>query len=162
MMAPVQAPASRIWVAEKEDLEAVAGLLAEFRDHMGGSAPPLETIRDGVGRILAGGDGEYLLAAPGEGDEAAGVVQLRYRWSVWTGAPDCWLEDLFIRESARRGGMGRALVEASFERAHARGCKRIELDTNEQNEAAIALYEACGFSTRPKGSDRSLFLGRKL
>ena len=151
----------RVWVAGEDELDVVAQLILGFRDHLGGTTPPLETIRDGVQRIHDGGDGEYMLAAV-DGDEPAGVVQLRYRWSVWTGAPDCWLEDLFVRESARRSGMGRALVEASFERARERGCKRIELDTNEKNEAAIALYEACGFSQRPKGEDRSLFLGRKL
>jgi GNAT superfamily N-acetyltransferase len=154
--------AARIWVATSDELDAVARLLGEFRDHLGGGAPPDETIREGVERIHSGGDGEYLLAARADGGEPVGVAQLRYRWSVWTGSPDCWLEDLFVREAARRGGLGRALVEAAFERARRRGCGRIELDTNEENHAAIALYEECGFSTRPKGPDRSLFLGRKL
>ncbi len=106
------------------------------------------------------GDGEYLLAAV-DGDPA-GVSQLRFRWSVWTSAEDCWLEDLYVRESARRAGVGRALVEASLERARSRGCKRIELDVNEGNEAALALYESCGFSLQPKPPGRTLFVSRRL
>ena len=43
--------------------------------------------------------------------------------------------------------MGRALVGAAIERARERGAKRMELDTNERNAGAIALYESFGFST---------------
>ena len=35
-----------------------------------------------------------------------GVAQIRFRWSVWKTAEDCWLEDLYVRESARRAGSG--------------------------------------------------------
>ena len=31
------------------------------------------------------------------------------------------------------------------ERARARGCGRIQLDVNQANQAAVALYESCGF-----------------
>ncbi|MGI9020376.1 MAG: GNAT family N-acetyltransferase [Solirubrobacterales bacterium] len=152
---------ARAWRAGEDELGDVARLICEFRDHWGKSEPSLESIRQSAGRILSAGDGEYLLGAVGAA-QAAGVAQLRFRWSVWTAAEDCWLEDLFVRADARGAGVGRALVEACFERASERGCKRIELDTNEDNEAAIALYEACGFSTRPKGPNRTLFLSRKL
>ena len=146
--------------ASTADADIVARLIAEFRDWWSKSEPPEDAIRAGVERIIEAGDGEYLVATVK--GEPAGVSQLRFRWSVWTSAEDCWLEDLFVRADARGAGVGRALVEACFERARERGCKRIELDTNEDNEAAIALYEACGFSTRPKGPSRTLFLSRKL
>ena len=67
-----------------------------------------------------------------------------------------------MSDDARGTGLGRALVEAALERARARGCKRIELDVQEYNEHAIGLYEKCGFSVRPKGSGRTLFLSAKL
>lgn len=107
-------------------------------------------------RITEDGSGEYLLA----GED--GVCQLRYRWSVWTGAPDCWLEDLYVRESARGRGVGRALLEAAVERARSRGCRRIELDVNEENQAALALYRAAGFTLEPKPPGRTLFVSRRL
>jgi ribosomal protein S18 acetylase RimI-like enzyme len=151
---------TRVWVAGEDELDEVAQLISEFRDHWGNAEPPLETIRRRAKDVFAEG-GEYLLGAGGEGDAPAGFVQLRYRASVWS-AGDCWLEDLFVRESARRSGLGRALVETSIERARARGCERIELDTNEDNDAALALYDAAGFSVRSKARSRSLFLGRRL
>jgi ribosomal protein S18 acetylase RimI-like enzyme len=72
-------------------------------------------------------------------------VQLRYRWGIWRAGFDCLLEDLYIVEEARRSGLGRALVEGAIARARERGCRRMELDTNEDNTAARALYEGLGF-----------------
>jgi ribosomal protein S18 acetylase RimI-like enzyme len=54
------------------------------------------------------------------------------------------------------------LLQRVLERARDRGCRRVELDTNEGNDGAIALYESLGFSATSKGSSRSLFLGVRL
>jgi ribosomal protein S18 acetylase RimI-like enzyme len=67
-----------------------------------------------------------------------------------------------VRRAARRSGLGRALVNAALHRARQRGCRRVELDTNEDNESAIGLYESLGFSVTSKGPGRSLFLGLRL
>jgi ribosomal protein S18 acetylase RimI-like enzyme len=107
-------------------------------------------------------DGEFLLGAAGDGPPEA-VCQLRYRWSVWTTSEDCWLEDLFVRAGARGSGLGRALVDAAVERARARGCGRIELDVDDSNDVAIALYESSEFSLDSKGAPgRNLLAGRRL
>jgi ribosomal protein S18 acetylase RimI-like enzyme len=101
-----------------------------------------------------------LLATPDDDSPPAGVLQLRFRFSVWKAAPDAWLEDLFVSESARRAGLGDALVALAIQRARARGARRIELDANEDNAPALALYERHGFSPRSKGGPgRDLFLG---
>lgn len=153
------AGAQPIAVATVADAGEVARLLAEFRDWMGKDVPTGDELRAGIERIASGGEGEYLLA--GE-PRALGVCQLRYRWSVWTAAPDCWLEDLYVSGPARGGGLGRALIEAAVERARERGCKRIELDVDDANVAALALYESCGFSTAFKAAGRSLLAGRRI
>ena len=149
------------WIAGLDEAPAVAGLLGEFRDWWGSSNPPDDDMLASVRHIMVGTDGEYLLAA-GDDGEPAGVAQVRYRWSVWKTAPDCWLEDLYVREGARRAGLGKALVDAVIERATERGCRRIELDVNEDNAAALALYESCGFTLEPKPPGRTLFIGRAL
>ena len=151
----------RVWLAAADEAREVARLLAEFGAWFGNHELPEQEIRASVERIMAGDDGEYLLGAADDGP-ATGVCQLRFRWSVWKSAEDCWLEDLFVREEARRSGLGRALIEAALDRAGERGCKRIELDVNEDNEAALALYEACGFRVGWKSAGRSLFIGRTL
>jgi GNAT superfamily N-acetyltransferase len=133
-----------IRVAGPDDLDAVAALLCAFRDWWGSSIPSDETFRSTAAVLLTDPNTEYLLAG------SSGLAQLRYRLSVWTGVEDCWLEDLYVRDDARGTGLGRALVEACFERARARGCRRIELDVNESNTGTIARYTRCGFSVEPK------------
>jgi ribosomal protein S18 acetylase RimI-like enzyme len=147
--------------AGPEDLEAVAGLIAEFRDWWGKTEPAVEVIREVTSQLLDHDHTEFLLAFDDDG-KAVGLCQLRYRLSVWTAAEDCWLEDLFMTDSARGGGHGRQLVEAAFESARARGCRRIELDVNEQNTGALRFYESLGFSSEPKPPGRTLFLSRTL
>jgi ribosomal protein S18 acetylase RimI-like enzyme len=154
--------ASRVWPAGEGDVGAVASLLAEFRDWWGKSEPTDEGIRGTVRRLVEDPKTDFLLAAPAGADAAAAVCQLRYRLSVWTGADDCWLEDLYVREHARGAGLGRALVHAALERAEARGCRRVELDVNEDNGEAIAFYRDLGFTTEPKPPGRTLFVARRI
>jgi ribosomal protein S18 acetylase RimI-like enzyme len=152
----------QVWVAGNDDLEPVAELLVAFRDWMRRDAPPDATIRRTTAALLRDSDTDFLLASPDGGSLPAGVCQLRYRLSVWTGTDDCWLEDLYVREDARGGGVGRTLVEAAVERARARRCRRIQLDVNEQNSEALSLYRSAGFSTESKPPGRTLFIGRSL
>jgi ribosomal protein S18 acetylase RimI-like enzyme len=154
--------APRVWVAGEEDAEAVSELIAAFRDWWGKDQPSLDRIRETTGVLLRDDATEFLLAAPEREARPAGVCQLRYRLSVWTGTDDCWLEDLYVDDGARGIGLGRALVTAAADRAAARGCRRMELDVNEQNTAALAFYEQMGFTTEPKPPGRTLFISRKL
>ena len=154
---------ARAWLAGPEEAEAVAGLLVEFRDHMGAEWPSENAFLASVERLVEDRDTEYLLATPDDDSPPAGVLQLRFRFSVWKAAPDAWIEDVFVRASARRAGVGDALVALAIECARERGAKRIELDTGEDNAAALALYERHGFSMRSKGGPgRDLFLGCSL
>ena len=148
----------RVWRAAPDEAHAVAALLAGFRDHLGYDFPSDESLRASVERIIGRDDAEYLLA--GE-DEPQAVVQVRYRWSVWWEAEDCWLEDLYVREAARGRGLGRALTEAVLERARERGCRRVELDVNSENPPALALYRSLGFETGKTGG-QDLLMRRRL
>lgn len=123
--------------------------------------PSDASIERSIRRLLADERTEFLLAETG--GEPAGVCQLRYRYGLWLESEDCELEDLYVRERARSGGLGRELVEAAIERARARGCGRIQLDTNEGNAAARALYESLGFSAwaETPGSN-NLLMRRRL
>lgn len=152
------------WLAGPDEAEVVARLLVAFRDHYGKDWPSENAFLASVERLVERTDTEFLLASSSEDAPPAGVCQLRFRFSVWTASDDCWLEDLFVAAAARGKGVGSALVDAALERAGARGCRRIELDTSEANEAALALYARFDFSTSSKSGPpaRDLFLGRSL
>ena len=154
---------ARAWVAQPEEAEVVAELLVAFRDHLDHDWPSANAFLASVERLFEDPDTEFLLATPDDDSPPAGVLQLRFRFSVWAAAPDAWLEDLFVRADARRAGVGDALVALAIEVAAQRGAKRIELDTKEDNAPARALYERHGFSTRSKGgTTRDLLLGRAI
>jgi GNAT superfamily N-acetyltransferase len=148
-----------VWRAEPHEADAVARLIAGFRDHIGLHEPADDAVRAGVQRLLEDADTEFLLVAPRSGADAAGVAQLRFRYGIWRAGGDCLLEDLFASEEARGAGLGRALLEAVLDRARARGCRRVELDVNERNETALALYGSFGFSAsaNPYGA-RDLYM----
>jgi GNAT superfamily N-acetyltransferase len=139
----------RVWLATPADAPQAAALLIGFRDHMGRDEPGDADVHAIVERLIRTPDTEYLLAADGDGP-AQGVAQLRYRWTIWWDAEDCWLEDLFVTADARGSGLGRGLVEATLLRAAARGCRRVDLDVDPDNAAARALYESHGFRAGPQ------------
>jgi ribosomal protein S18 acetylase RimI-like enzyme len=148
-----------VQLAGTNDASEVARLLSAFRDWQGRDYPSDASIQASVERLLADPDTEFLLA----GDPPAGVLQLRFRHAVWTGADDANLEDLFVSAEARGSGLGRELVEAALERARERGCARILLDTNESNEAALRLYESVGFrSGSGDAGGRDVFMRLRL
>jgi len=151
----------RTWRAEPHEAEIVARLLVAFRDHHGRDWPSDNAFLAGVERLIETTECEFLLAAPDDDSPPLGVCQIRFRFGIWHASTDCWLEDLFVMEEARGAGLGRALVEAVFESARARGSRRVELDVSEANDAALALYRSLGFGFKSE-PDRDLLMRRRL
>lgn len=153
----------RAWIALPDEAETVSKLLVAFRDHNGQDAPSENSFLAAVERLFEDLDTDFLLGARDDDSPPTGVLQMRFRLSVWRAAPDCWLEDVFVDADTRRAGIGDALLTLAIARAAEHGAKRIELDTNEHNEAALSLYRRHGFSEHSKGgAGRDLFLGRAL
>ncbi|RDI59795.1 GNAT family N-acetyltransferase [Microvirga subterranea] len=73
--------------------------------------------------------------------EVVGIVHFLYHRSTWTTGDYCYLQDLFTSEKARNRGVGRALIEAVYERAQAQGASRVYWLTHETNTSAQVLYE---------------------
>jgi GNAT superfamily N-acetyltransferase len=147
-----------VWRAAPEEAPEVARLLVAFRDWWGRDEPGDAAFLASVERLIGREDTEFWLAAPEPGAVAAGVAQLRFRWSVWTAAEDCSLEDLYVADAARGTGLGRALVAATLDRARERGCRRVELDVSTANPAALALYGSFGFATGKGGDEQDLLM----
>lgn len=66
-------------------------------------------------------------------------------YSTWEGAPGLYLEDLYVSESARRTGAGRALLAALARIAHDRGWRRLDLSVLDWNPAR-GFYESLGMA----------------
>lgn len=70
-----------------------------------------------------------------------GIVHYLFHRSTWTIGNYCYLQDLFTDEEARGRGVGRALIEAVYDRAREAGASRVYWLTQEDNATARALYD---------------------
>ncbi len=84
------------------------------------------------------------------GGEPAGFALFFTTFSTFTGKPGLWLEDLFVRPSQRRGGVGRALLVHLAGVAVERGYARFEWAALDWNEPALAFYRTLGASAMPE------------
>jgi GNAT superfamily N-acetyltransferase len=53
---------------------------------------------------------------------------------------NCYLADLFTNQAARSKSVGKALIEAVYEKARLAGCSRVYWQTHETNAVAQILY----------------------
>jgi GNAT superfamily N-acetyltransferase len=70
-----------------------------------------------------------------------GLTHFLYHRSTIQVSPTCYLQDLFTSEAARGRGVGRALIQAVYDRAKAAGSGRVYWQTHESNTVAMRLYD---------------------
>jgi putative acetyltransferase len=86
-------------------------------------------------------DDVLLFVARSDAGEAIGMAALNM--------PTAELKRMFVAETARGLGVGRALLEAVESAARERGIPTLRLETGEPQVAAIALYERAGYRRIP-------------
>ena len=93
---------------------------------------------------LQRGDAQLFIARDEQG-MAQGFTQLYPLQSSLSLAPAWLLSDLFVLPSARRQGVGEALMNAARAYAEASGACGLQLETAKTNLAGQALYERLGY-----------------
>jgi ribosomal protein S18 acetylase RimI-like enzyme len=126
-------------LARDHELPAVAALLDRFNKEYDEPTPGAAFLAQ---RLVELDDVEVMVI----GEPICGLAVMRFRRSLWTPGLECYLAELYVVPERRGGGMGRALMDAVLERARARGADHIELNTDETDTAACALYESLGFA----------------
>jgi GNAT superfamily N-acetyltransferase len=110
---------------------------------------PAEMTRVTWSRFFDASEPVHALVAEKDG-RLLGLVHYLFHRSTTLIGPTCYLQDLFTAEEARGQGVGRALIEAVYERAKAAGSPQVYWQTHETNATAMALYD--------KVAERSGFL----
>ena len=91
------------------------------------------------------GSGAVASAHVAEQDgEVVGFAVWFVTFSTWKGRPGLWLEDLFIRPSARGTGLGRALLATLAKVCVDRGYARFEWWVLDWNTSAQGFYGSVG------------------
>jgi len=73
-----------------------------------------------------------------------GIALWFLTYSTWTGRHGIWLEDLFVYDTERGRGYGKALIATLAAVAVERGYSRFEWTVLDWNEPSIAFYRALG------------------
>jgi GNAT superfamily N-acetyltransferase len=119
-------------LARYEKLEhLVTGAPETLAAHLFGDRPSAEAL-------LAERDGR-----------AIGYALFFTTYSTFLTRPGLYLEDLFVLESERKRGVGRALLTEVKRIAEARGAGRLEWSVLDWNAGAIAFYRAFGAEVMP-------------
>jgi ribosomal protein S18 acetylase RimI-like enzyme len=89
-------------------------------------------------------EGVQLIARDREDGSAVGFATVYWMWSTSRAARIGVMNDLFVDPSARRRGVGEALIAACLDLVRERGAVSLQWQTALDNHAAQALYERVG------------------
>ena len=74
------------------------------------------------------------------------MINILYTVSTALGGPGAVFEDMIVSPRSRGGGIGSALLGRAIELAETKGCRRITLLADSDNEDAHRFYRRQGFS----------------
>lgn len=119
------------------------GYLRFYREEL-----PEEITRSTFERLCEPRDGMLgLVALDDETGEAVGLAHLVFHASTWSDTVKCYLEDLFVAKTARGGGWGRALIEATYAEADGAGASSVYWHTQQFNAPGRSLYDSVADNT---------------
>ena len=101
---------------------------------------PDQITRTAWARFLDPKEPMHALVAEQDGALLGLVHYLFHRNTTMVG-PVCYLQDLFTAPETRGKGVGKALIEAVYEKAKAAGSPRVYWHTHETNKTAMRLYD---------------------
>jgi len=129
----------RAGLGDVDDLAPLFDLYRQFY----GQASDLAAARAFLSERLRRDESVIFIASAD--DVALGFTQLYPSFSSVSVRRLWILNDLFVSPAARRGGVGRRLLERAREWAVETGAKGLTLTTALTNSAARSLYESCGW-----------------
>lgn len=132
----------KIRVALPEDTTAILSLIKELATYeklLDQLVATEETLREWMfGKKIA----EALIAELN--DEPVGYALFFHNFSTFLGRAGMYLEDLYVRPSARKMGIGRKLFATVARIARERNCGRLEWVCLDWNKQSIDFYLSLG------------------
>jgi len=135
--------AVRIEPVSEQQLETLLPMIAAYQRFYEVKDIDEERNRSFFFRFLSPSEDGMLLGA-WRGEELVGYACLYWHFNSLRAAETVLMNDLYVAEEHRRGGIGRALIDASAEIARGRGVAQLEWVTAPDNETAQRLYDAIG------------------
>jgi GNAT superfamily N-acetyltransferase len=137
---PAEVEIAPIVVEEFEQLLPMIGAYQRFYEV---ESIDEERNRTFFRRFLGPSEDGLLLGARRDG-RLVGYACLYWHFSSLEACESVLMNDLFVVEEARGGGVGRALIEATAEVGRERGVAFVEWSTAPDNHTAQRLYDSTG------------------
>jgi ribosomal protein S18 acetylase RimI-like enzyme len=139
------APGITVCRPTQSDMFGVAALFSEMQRHYGQPVPDeraLEAAMLACRPVSSMFDPRVMIAAM---DGAiVGSIALNVTFPARELTQALYVRDLYVAQSARRRGVGRALVRAAARLTFAEGFSALDWTTATDNAAARQMYESCG------------------
>ncbi|MFJ2739324.1 GNAT family N-acetyltransferase [Streptomyces sp. NPDC087440] len=136
----------RAVVEDVPEIHAMVRELAEYEKALEEVRASEEQLREA---LFGESPAAFAHVAQDEGGETVGFALWFLNFSTWRGVHGIYLEDLYVRPTARGGGHGKALLAALARTCVERGYERLEWSVLKWNRPTIDFYEALG--ARPQG-----------
>jgi GNAT superfamily N-acetyltransferase len=133
----------RIEPIAEDEFETLVPMIAAYQRFYEVDDIDTERNRAFFSRFLAPSDDGMLLGAWRD-EDLVGYACLFWHFTSLVPAETVLMNDLYVVEGQRGGGIGRALIEASAEIASKRGTHHLEWATQPDNKAAQRLYDSTG------------------
>jgi GNAT superfamily N-acetyltransferase len=134
--------------AAPSDADTILELMQEFyrEEHL--RFDPEKTPR-AVGQILENST-HGLIELMMIGEDVAGYLVVTFGFSLEFGGRDALLDELYVRESFRGRGIGRAALQHVEEICRREGIVATHLHVDRGNAAAARLYGAAGYQAHDR------------
>lgn len=96
---------------------------------------------------------ESIIFVAFDGDDPVGFTQLYPSFSSVRTVRNYILNDLYVDEFNRKGGVGRSLINTAMAFARQQHAKVLTLETAHDNYTAQKLYESIGFERQTESGD---------
>jgi GNAT superfamily N-acetyltransferase len=120
-------------------VQFIRDLAAYEREPQAAVVTEQDILRDG----FTGERKFWVLLAEWNG-EPVGFAFYFFNYSTWLGRPGLYLEDLFVRPSARGKGIGKALLARLAQIAIDKNCYGMRWQVLDWNQPAIDFYDSLG------------------
>jgi ribosomal protein S18 acetylase RimI-like enzyme len=126
--------------AQPDDIEGLLPLIEAYQDFYEVDPIDPELNREFFSRFLDSDDVGWIYVAE-SGDGLLGFACFYRHKSSLSATDTVLMNDLYVIESARGGGVGRALIDQGLELARESGASCLEWSTAPDNATAQRLYD---------------------
>jgi GNAT superfamily N-acetyltransferase len=132
-----------IRAAREADVPVIVSLIRELAEYEREAESAKATEADIHAALFGPSPAAFCHVAERDGD-VVGFALWFLNFSTWNGTHGIYLEDLFVRPTARGTGLGKALLTTLIEIARERGYGRVEWSVLNWNTPAMDFYRSLG------------------